>query len=47
MSRRYYLAPAAEVVAVRVEENFVYTVNSSKMNGDNNERPTDGGEEDF
>jgi hypothetical protein len=47
MLRRYYTAPAAEAVEVRVEENFVYTVNSGNTNGDNNETPHDDGDEDF
>ncbi len=47
MLRRYYTAPTAEAVEVRVEENFVYTVNTSSTNGDHNETPNDEGEEDF
>jgi len=47
MLRRYYTAPAAEAVEVRVEENFVYTVTPGKTNTDNNETPNDEGEEDF
>ena len=47
MLRRYYIAPAAEAVEVRVEENFVYTVTSASTNGDNNEVPDDEGDEDF
>ena len=47
MLRRYYTAPAAEAVEVRVEENFVFTANSVSVNNDNNEIPDDEGEEDF
>lgn len=47
MIRKYYIAPVTESVQVRLEENFVYTVDSSNTNGDNNQIPVDGGDEDF
>lgn len=47
MIRKYYTAPAAEAVEVRLEENFVYSPNSVITNTDKNETPEDDGEEDF
>ena len=38
----FYAAPEAELLVVRFEENIMLS-----YNGDNNEKPIDGGEEDF
>lgn len=47
MSRRYYLAPAERALEVRLEDNFVYSPGDMTTNGDSNEKPQFGGEEDF
>lgn len=47
MATKQYTAPDTEVFEVRLEENFVYTINSTNTNSDNNQKPLDGGEEDF
>jgi hypothetical protein len=43
MRKNYYEEPQAELIVVRFEENIM----SPTYNGDNNQIPDDGGEENF